>query len=281
LKHLLQRVPEHAITLDFAVPGRSLNFQDGWIHKKTAPCTIIAQATQGRYEVESGGKSEITETGGAFLAMNDQWLTITHHADKPGGIMKARWLHARFLLYGSIDFVRLLSLPRIISQKQTEPFGVIIEELFSLHNSEGSLQSLARRNELGFRALAHLCEIAPASQLAPALLSGADRLLPVLSFIRDHLAEPLKIQQLAKAGGISRSRLHALFIAHFQLSPMDYAKKQRIAQASRRLLLTDAPVYTIAEQTGFANPYHFSREFKKSTGIPPLAYRKRHCDMKV
>lgn len=35
-------------------------------------------------------------------------------------------------------------------------------------------------------------------------------------------------------------------------------------------------IYEVSEQVGYVNPEHFSRIFKKITGISPLAYRREN-----
>jgi AraC-like DNA-binding protein len=279
--NLLERIPAHALTVDFALAGNSDAFGDGLIHQKVAPCTIIAQAVEGRYEIETGGSAVITEPCGAFLATGGEGLGITHHG--PGGKrpMRARWLHAHFLLHGTVDFVTFLALPRTIRAGQSAPFGELILELLELQGREATFRDTVRRNELALRALSLLCDLSAPSQAGMALLAKADRLTPVLTFIRAHLGEPLTIDLLAKAAGLSRSRLHALFHSHLDLPPLSYVKRLRIAQASRMLLLSDASIKEIAEQCGFANPYHFSREFKAGKGQPPLHYRRQHQDLQV
>ena len=278
--NLLERIPAHALTVDFALAGHGA-FTDGWIHQKAAPCTIIAQAVEGRYEIEAGRNTAITEPGGAFLATGGESLTITHHAPDAKHPMRARWLHAQFLLHGTVDFVTFLALPRTITAAQSALFGDLIHDLLELQGRETTFRDPVRRNELALRALSLLCNLSTPSLEGMALLAHADRLTPVLTFIRDHLGEPLTIDVLAKAAQLSRSRLHALFRSHLDLSPLSYVKRLRIAQASRRLLLSDASVKEIAEQCGFANPYHFSREFKAVKGQPPLHYRRQHRDLQV
>jgi transcriptional regulator GlxA family with amidase domain len=46
--------------------------------------------------------------------------------------------------------------------------------------------------------------------------------------------------------------------------------------AATLLLTTSRPVHKIAEQVGFEDPYHFSRNFKKFHGFSPRNYRLAH-----
>jgi AraC-like DNA-binding protein len=62
---------------------------------------------------------------------------------------------------------------------------------------------------------------------------------------------------------------------------MNYVKHLRMEQASRRLLLSEVTVKEISEQCGFANPYHFSREFKAANGQSPAFYRRQNRGMQV
>jgi AraC-like DNA-binding protein len=47
----------------------------------------------------------------------------------------------------------------------------------------------------------------------------------------------------------------------------------RIAEAQRLLRLPDASVTMVSEHLGFENPYHFSRVFRRHTGVAPSAWQ--------
>jgi AraC-like DNA-binding protein len=273
----LDKIPQSSVSIAFLEAGCGLDFRDGYVHRKSAPCTIIAQPTEGRYEVNSLGENVVAGRDEAFLASTGQPLEIIHHAPRRGGVMRAHWIHVEFLLFTTVDFVSLLKLPPKLIPRFGRPFGETIVELLKLQRSRGqSLTALAQRNELGFRALRILCEAAPLSEFGEAFLLNAERLAPVLTYVRDHYAEPITIDDLAGAARLSRSRFHSYFRRHMRISPMDYVKTVRVREAQQLLLTTDQPIYEIAEATGFLNPYHFSREFKASAGIPPKVYRKQN-----
>ena len=51
--------------------------------------------------------------------------------------------------------------------------------------------------------------------------------------------------------------------------------RERMSQTKRRLVEGEDSIKQIAEQVGYSDQFHFSRDFKRSTGIPPTEYRRR------
>jgi AraC-like DNA-binding protein len=272
-------VPD-AVTIGFLEAGHDDRLPDGWVHEKLAPATIVAVVKRGRYEVFSGGHRTVTGEGEAFLAQDRQPLRIVHHGRRTGEHMRAHWLHVRFALFHTVDLVSLLALPPGLDSTAAKPFASIIEELAGKPASQ-PLERCARRIELGFRALRLLAAIAPMGPAGTALLEQAGRLAPVLTFIKNHLRDPLTVEDLARAAHLSRSRCFAFFQTHLGLPPMAYLKEVRLTEAKNMLLTGDAKLAAIAEATGFANPFHLSREFKRRLGASPAEFRRRHRPLQV
>jgi AraC-like DNA-binding protein len=275
------RLPPDAITINFLEGGQSDALPDGWVHDKAAPATIIAVVRRGRYEVRSAGRTTFAEEGESFLAQDRQPLCIVHHGRRSGEAMRAQWLHARFMLFHTVDLVSLVDLPPKLDARGAAPFAALIDELASLRSSAGSLAACARRIELGFRALSLLGACASVNAAGAAVLEQADRLAPVLTFIHEHLRESLGIDDLARAARMSRSRFFAFFQKHMGRAPIAYLKEVRLDEARKRLLASDAKLAVIAEATGFANPFHLSRELKRHLGITPAEFRRRHRTLEV
>jgi AraC-like DNA-binding protein len=276
-----ERLPPDAITINFLEDGRSDSLPDGWVHDKVAPATIIAVVRRGRYEVQSEGRTTFAEEGEAFLAQDRQPLCILHHGRRSGEAMQAHWLHARFMLFHTVDLVSLFELPPKLDGRAAAPFAAVIEELASLRSGAGNLAACAKKIELGFRTLSLLGAGAPLNAAGAAVLERADRLAPVLTFIHQHLRESLGIDDLARAAHMSRSRFFAFFQKHMGRAPIAYLKEVRLEDARKRLLASDAKLAAIAEATGFANPFHLSRELKRHLGVTPAEFRRRHRTLEV
>jgi AraC-like DNA-binding protein len=276
-----ERLPPDAITINFLEDGESDALPDGWVHDKAAPATIVAVVRRGRYEVSSAGRTTVAQEGEAFLAQDRQPLSIVHHGPRSGEAMRAHWLHARFVLFHTVDLVSLFDLPPKLDGPGAAPFGALIEELASLRRGEGTLAACARRIELGFRALSLLAACASINVAGAAVLEQADRLAPVLTFIHEHMRESLGIEDLARAAHMSRSRFFAFFQKHMGRAPVAYLKEVRLDEARKRLLASDAKLAAIAEATGFANPFHLSRELKRHLGVTPAEFRRRHRTLQV
>ncbi|MGW9124896.1 helix-turn-helix transcriptional regulator, partial [Paenibacillus chitinolyticus] len=66
-----------------------------------------------------------------------------------------------------------------------------------------------------------------------------------------------------------------VFRTHAGMGPAEYLLKYRLNMAQRMLFTSDVPVQQIAQAVGIADPFYFSRVFKKQFGISPTKYREK------
>lgn len=83
----------------------------------------------------------------------------------------------------------------------------------------------------------------------------------------------LSVAELARMSGITEAYFRRLFNAKFGISPKEYINRLRIRYAKRLLESGDFSVNTVATLCGYREPCHFSREFKKHTGISPSKFK--------
>ncbi|HIK90856.1 MAG TPA: helix-turn-helix domain-containing protein, partial [Planctomycetes bacterium] len=62
----------------------------------------------------------------------------------------------------------------------------------------------------------------------------------------------------------------------FGITPNHYIREVRIGVARHLLESDQLSMAQVASQCGFYDQSHFSRQFKKSTGLSPLQYRRRY-----
>lgn len=95
-------------------------------------------------------------------------------------------------------------------------------------------------------------------------------------YMMNNLHSPsLSIQSMAEELCLSRVQCHKLFSKVYKISPRQYMTSKRLQQAKYLLVYSDLKIQNIAEQLGFASQSHFSRQFKRWTGMSPLQYRPR------
>ena len=106
------------------------------------------------------------------------------------------------------------------------------------------------------------------------------RVSGAIAWIKDHYAEPLHVDALAKRVNMSASALHAHFKAVAAVSPLQYQKQLRLQEARRRLLSGATSAEAVAYEVGYASASQFSREYVRLFGQPPRrdADRMRDAD---
>lgn len=95
----------------------------------------------------------------------------------------------------------------------------------------------------------------------------------VIDLMLKRLTTQTSLHEFAAHAGLSVSHFSELFRNYTGQSPMAYLTQLRIRHACRLLDLTTKPIKIVAFESGYADPYYFSRVFKKVMDIPPERYR--------
>ncbi len=108
----------------------------------------------------------------------------------------------------------------------------------------------------------------------PLSRGGFHHVQKALEVMRRGTRKKLTVESIAQRVGISKEYLIRLFQQHLHISPLQYAIRLRIEAASGYLISSDKTIGEIALMFGFENQFHFSRVFKKCTGLSPSLYRR-------
>ncbi|MFQ3621341.1 MAG: helix-turn-helix domain-containing protein [Spirochaetales bacterium] len=108
---------------------------------------------------------------------------------------------------------------------------------------------------------------------APASAGGWIHVQKAIELMKRDIKEKYSVKDIARKIGISEEHLIRLFKEHLRISPLQYALRLRVEAASGVLIGTNATIKKISDSFGFENQFHFSRVFRKCTGLPPSLYR--------
>ena len=84
------------------------------------------------------------------------------------------------------------------------------------------------------------------------------------------------LAEISKICGVSEGYFRKLFREYSGENPIDFRQKRRVEKSKHMLLLDTYSVGEIAEELHFSDIYHFSKTFKKYTGISPQQYIKQN-----
>ena len=83
------------------------------------------------------------------------------------------------------------------------------------------------------------------------------------------------LNEIAQICGVSEGYFRKLFREYSGENPIEFRQKHRIEKAKQLLLLDTHSIGEIAEELNFSDIYHFSKTFKKITGLSPQNYIKQ------
>lgn len=100
--------------------------------------------------------------------------------------------------------------------------------------------------------------------------SHAQRIAGVVEKLNRDFAQPLRVEELAAEARMSTSSLHDYFKQVTGMSPIQFQKQIRLQEARRLLLSGSFDAAEAAFQVGYESPSHFSREYARMFGMPPV-----------
>jgi len=120
----------------------------------------------------------------------------------------------------------------------------------------------------------------PAGDTGTALPPGVDaRIRAAEEILRQNLAEPPALSELARRAGLSETSLKRGFRRVFDGTVFGHLRRLRVQKARTLIEAGDCTVLEAATQVGYSNPSNFSAAFRREFGVNPkqfqLAARRR------
>ena len=212
----------------------------------------------------------VKDRDGRFLTVNDGMARVFGVADPDDvvGRTDADYLPAYIAESYRRDDLALFESGQAIRNRVelvTNPEGIvdwIITTKVPIKDASGTVVAVA-----GF---AREYEGDVTASTMPAELQAA------ISHIRTNYRNKIRIPELANLTDRSVSAFERSFKKHLHLTPTDFIRRVRIHETCRQLIQSQSSLAKIANDCGFSDQAHFSREFKRVMLTTPVLYRSNH-----
>lgn len=103
---------------------------------------------------------------------------------------------------------------------------------------------------------------------------------PIISKTKDYIFRnihgKITVSEIARWLGINRDYLSDLFKRNEKITITDYIMNQKMELCCNMLKFSDYSIQQISAYFGFCSQSHFTKQFKRITGMTPGAYRKMY-----
>jgi PAS domain S-box-containing protein len=212
----------------------------------------------------------VKDARGRFIVMNEANLRL-HGATSIEQVLGKTDLdfHPRHLAEQYIQEDR-----RVMDSGQPLP-----NQIWLVGNADGQLRwFISSKTPLrgGDQQIIGIAGVMRDFQRTESLVKPYQELEHVLSYVLEHFATRLRIEDLAAIVHLSVSQFDRKFKRLFRMTPQQYLLRVRINAASQALLHTDRSLANIADETGFYDQSSFTKHFVKHTGLTPRQFRKHY-----
>lgn len=160
-------------------------------------------------------------------------------------------------------------IPLMADDPRHAPLLGTLKESFSLSEEamgyEFALRQMLTEVWLGLLALLP-------KEKAPAC-PGDSAIKAMMLFIHRHFSEEISVDQIARAGIVSRRGCFRLFREQLHTTPLSYLRAYRLGAACELLRQQELSLTQIAARCGLGSSSYFGQQFREAFGLTPSQYR--------
>jgi transcriptional regulator GlxA family with amidase domain len=175
--------------------------------------------------------------------------------------------HAQELGIEQAAYFQSLSRLPVLARDRLE---AMLHLLAIVANTIAELANTSQRQEQQVREMERT--IAELSEYRHQIVEQA------ISYMRDHLDQPLSLNDLASVVAVSPRHLIRLFKQETNQPPMEFLINLRLAKARELLRTPGKRVTDVCGEVGYSSLSHFVRLFKRRFGVTPGRYRRSSRD---
>ena len=143
--------------------------------------------------------------------------------------------------------------------------------------AEGLEQAVEVGKRLG-RVVRDVVQTYAARKRLYGVVDFQDLVVLCRDLLRDRFREDVSPSDLGREVGIHPVHLASVFRKYLGCSVGEFVRNCRVEFAASRLACRGVPLADIAAEAGFADQSHFTRLFKRATGLTPAAFRRSIAD---
>jgi AraC-like DNA-binding protein len=233
--------------------------------------------------VESGTMSSYCQSTthivptGTVLLLNPGEVHAPKPATKNGWSFRMIYFEEEFFQSRSEDFG--LGVPQFVKPfVQDEALATCLLRLHRKLERDADILNIENDLTDVFAHLGerHVCE----SRNDSAIRNERNKIIRVKDYLHSFYRKNIKIEDLAGIAQLSRFHLMRTFRQNVGLSPYAYLTQIRI-EAAKKLLGEGTSIVDVAGDIGFTDQSHFTRHFKRITGVTPGQYLPKWCPHRV
>ncbi len=275
-ERIARRVAEDGTTE--AAPGL-------FLHRYSEPAGPLYAVSEPSFCVIVQGSKEILVGGERYRYDASRYLLVSAGLPVVGHVIEASrerpYLAVRLVLDPAIVTAVLMEAGLLASRTEAAVKAVAVSPLDAnlLDSIVRLIRLLNARRDYAVLAPLAVREIvyrlALGEQAARlrhiAVIGGrAHRIAKAIALLHRNYDKPLRIAGLARQLGMSVSGFHHNFKAVSAMSPLQFQKQLRLREARRLLLDDDVDAATAGYRVGYDDASHFSREYRRLFGEPPM-----------